>query len=77
MAGVGSVGAVTVPNQLVSQPQTAPPKSDQKTSGSSDSIIDIGDLPGGIIDIGDLPGGIIDVGDLPDGVSKSVFDKTA
>ena len=32
-----------------------------------ESIIDVGDLPGGIIDVGDLPDGIIDVGDLPDG----------
>ncbi|HJN08737.1 MAG TPA: hypothetical protein QF564_08585 [Pirellulaceae bacterium] len=77
MSGVDGLSAVSAFNLLVSRPQAAGPQTPRKASGSSDSIIDIGDLPDGIIDVGDLPGGIIDIGDLPGGVSKPSFDQSA
>jgi len=67
MAGVGTVSSA-IPSQLVSSSQR--PVRQQpaaRPDSSSESIIDVGDLPDGIID----------VGDLPDGVSKSTFDRTA
>ena len=67
MAGVSSVGANAAPNQLVSQPQTAPPKAERKVAGAADSIVDVGDLPDEIID----------VGDLPDGATGASFDESA